>query len=57
MVVDTFAAGKHLYLEKTMTYNIPHAAELVKVAKKHPKQTIQIGHQYINTDTRPCIKR
>lgn len=39
-------AGKQLYLEKTMTYDIPQAQELVRLARQHPKQTLQVGHQY-----------
>lgn len=39
-------AGKHVYLEKTMTYNITQALELVNIASKKPKQVLQVGHQY-----------
>ncbi|WP_316838838.1 Gfo/Idh/MocA family oxidoreductase [Pedobacter gandavensis] len=39
-------AGKHVYLEKTMTYDIPEAFALVDLVKKHPQQTLQVGHQY-----------
>jgi predicted dehydrogenase len=46
VAIDVLKAGKHLYLEKTMTYNIPQALELVKLAKDHPRQVVQIGHQY-----------
>lgn len=43
---DTLKAGKHVYLEKTMTYNIPQAIDLVHLAKNYGAQTLQIGHQY-----------
>ena len=43
---DALKAGKHVYLEKTMTYDIPEAFALVELMKKHPKQTLQVGHQY-----------
>jgi predicted dehydrogenase len=43
---DALLAGKHVYLEKTMTYNIPQAIELVKLAASKPHQILQIGHQY-----------
>jgi predicted dehydrogenase len=43
---DALEAGKHVYLEKTMTYAIPQALELVSIAKRHARQTLQIGHQY-----------
>ena len=43
---DALAAGKHIYLEKTMTYDIPQALELVRLAQLRPTQTLQVGHQY-----------
>src|SRR5690349_1736670 len=46
---DALAAGKHVYLEKTMTYNIPQAIDLVKLAKARPNQVLQVGHQYRST--------
>jgi predicted dehydrogenase len=39
-------AGKHVYLEKTMTYNIQEALDLVKLTKQYSKQVLQVGHQY-----------
>ncbi len=42
----TLMANKHIYLEKTMTYNISQALELVAVKKQHPNQILQVGHQY-----------
>ncbi len=38
--------NKHIYLEKTMTYSIPQALELVELKKSYPKLTLQVGHQY-----------
>jgi len=46
VAIDALSAGKHVYLEKTMTYNIPQALQLVAKAKQHPKQVLQVGHQY-----------
>lgn len=43
---DAVLAGKHVYLEKTMTYNITQALELKKIVKLHPKQIFQVGYQY-----------
>lgn len=43
---DSLAAGKQVYLEKTMTYDIPQALSLVKIAEKYPRQVLQVGHQY-----------
>lgn len=39
-------AGKHVYLEKAMTYDDKQALQLVELVSKYPKQTVQIGHQY-----------
>ena len=46
IAADALAAGKHVFLEKTMTYNIPEASKLVQLAKQHPAQVVQVGHQY-----------
>lgn len=39
-------AGKQVFLEKTMTYDIPQAQELVRLVQQRPAQTLQVGHQY-----------
>jgi predicted dehydrogenase len=39
-------SGKHLFLEKTMVFNIDQALELNKLSKQYPNQIIQVGHQY-----------
>jgi predicted dehydrogenase len=46
IAIDVLASGKHLYLEKTMTYNIPQAIDLLKRATRYSKQILQVGHQY-----------
>lgn len=46
IAVAALKAGKHIYLEKTMTYNITEALDLVDIARKHPDQILQVGHQY-----------
>jgi predicted dehydrogenase len=46
---DALLAGKHVYLEKTMTYSIDQTLDLVKVAKTRNNQVVQIGHQYRST--------
>lgn len=43
---DALKAGKHVYLEKTMTYNTSQALDLVSLVKKSPKLVFQVGHQY-----------
>lgn len=47
MAVDALKAGKHVYLEKTMTYSIPQAIDLVKLSGSFPGQILQVGHQLI----------
>ena len=46
MMVDACAAGKAVYVEKTMTYNVEEAMELRKLVKQYPKQVFQVGYQY-----------
>ena len=43
--LDTLAAGKDLYAEKTMTWSIPEADQCLTAAKES-KRVIQIGLQY-----------
>jgi predicted dehydrogenase len=43
---DAVLAGKHVYVEKTMTYNIEQALALRKLVKQYPKQVFQVGYQY-----------
>src|SRR5690606_28406685 len=46
VATDALQAGKHVYLEKTMTHTIDEANQLVAAAGRHPTQVLQIGHQY-----------
>lgn len=46
MAKDAISAGKHVYVEKTMTYNIEQALSLARIMKQHPRQVLQVGHQY-----------
>ncbi|WP_158829233.1 Gfo/Idh/MocA family protein [Mucilaginibacter lacusdianchii] len=39
-------SGRHLYLEKTMTYTIDQALDLVKLMHNRNTQVLQVGHQY-----------
>lgn len=43
---DAVLAGKHVYVEKTMTYNTDQALALRKLVKQYPKQVFQVGYQY-----------
>src|SRR5437763_9204707 len=57
--LDTIAAGKDLYSEKTMTWSIPEAVECRKAAQKSDR-VVQIGLQFESSgslaDTRQWIK-
>ena len=57
--VDTLAAGKDLYSEKTMTWSIPEAERCLDAAKKSDR-VIQIGLQHESSgqlaDTKKWIK-
>jgi predicted dehydrogenase len=57
--LDTLAAGKDLYSEKTMTWSIPEADKCLAAAKES-KRVIQIGLQHQSsgalTDARQWIK-
>ncbi|MFD2160769.1 Gfo/Idh/MocA family protein [Paradesertivirga mongoliensis] len=43
---NAIRAEKHVYLEKTMTYNANQAFELIEIKKKYPAKVLQVGHQY-----------
>ena len=43
---DAVLAGKAVYVEKTMTYNVEEALALRKLVKQYPKQVFQVGYQY-----------
>lgn len=45
MAVDALGANKHVYNEKTMTYNIEQALDLTKKVDKTDR-IFQVGHQY-----------
>jgi predicted dehydrogenase len=57
--MDTLAAGKDLYAEKTMTWSIPEADQCLQAAKKSDR-VIQIGLQHESSgalaDTKKWIK-
>lgn len=44
--VDTLAAGKDLYCEKTMTWSIEEAESCLAAAKKASKQVVGVGQQH-----------
>ena len=40
---DALEAGKHVYCEKPMTHTTDQAVHLRNVARRHPKQVLQVG--------------
>jgi predicted dehydrogenase len=46
IAAEAVKAGKHVYLEKTMTYNAAQTIELRNLCSAYPRQTLQVGHQY-----------
>lgn len=57
--VDTIAAGKDIYSEKTMTWSIPEAEQCLQAAKNSDR-VVQIGLQHVSdgslADTKQWIK-
>lgn len=45
MVIDALDSGKHIYCEKTMTYEKDHARDLIKKVEAS-NRTFLVGHQY-----------
>ncbi len=46
MAMDALAAGKHVYLEKSLAYDIPQARALLAKVRSTPKLVFQVGFQY-----------
>jgi predicted dehydrogenase len=46
MVLAALDAGKHVFVEKCMAYSVAQCDELVKAARSHGKQVLQVGHQH-----------
>jgi predicted dehydrogenase len=44
MVLDSLAAGKHVYVEKPMTYSIPEGKQIIEAVKKSGK-LLMVGSQ------------
>lgn len=45
MAMDALRAGKHVYLEKPMTWTVPETYELRTLARNNPHLAFQLGHQ------------
>jgi predicted dehydrogenase len=45
MALDALEAGKHIYLEKSLAYDVPQTLELVKKVTAS-RQVFQVGYQY-----------
>ncbi len=50
MAIEAARAGKHVYLEKPMTWNVPETYELVKAVKEN-NIIFQLGHQGRQTES------
>jgi predicted dehydrogenase len=46
IALRALAAGKHVFLEKTLAYSISQCEQLVRAAKASPKLVFQVGHQH-----------
>jgi predicted dehydrogenase len=59
--LDTLAAGKDLYCEKTMTWSVDEAETCMNAAKKNPKRVIGVGQQHNSAgyfvDARQWVKQ
>ncbi|WP_019540816.1 Gfo/Idh/MocA family protein [Proteiniphilum acetatigenes] len=45
MAMDAIRAGKHVYVEKPMTWTVPETYELRSLARSNPQLVFQLGHQ------------
>lgn len=45
MAMDALKAGKHVYVEKPMTWTVPETYALRSLAKNNPHLVFQLGHQ------------
>ncbi|ULB33922.1 MULTISPECIES: Gfo/Idh/MocA family protein [Proteiniphilum] len=45
MAMDAIMAGKHVYLEKPMTWTVPETYKLRSIVKSNPQLVFQLGHQ------------
>ncbi len=43
MVLEALAAGKHVYIEKPMCWNIEQTTDIVRAQERYSKQVIQVG--------------
>ncbi len=46
MAIAALEAGKHVYLEKSMTYSIEEALKLTQLVRQHKNLIFQVGYQY-----------
>jgi predicted dehydrogenase len=47
--VASIEAGKHVYQEKTMAFNVEHAKAMRAAYDKNRKLTVAVGHQHVST--------
>ncbi len=46
MAIDSLAAGKHTYCEKTMAYNVDQTIQMLQAVNSTSGLIFQVGHQY-----------
>ena len=46
--IDALEAGAHVYIEKTMAFNLEHAKRMRRVRDRFPRQVVQVGIQSLS---------
>lgn len=57
IAVEAIKENKHVYVEKTMTYDINQAIDLERKVLNKPDLVFQVGHQYHYYDMYPKVKK
>lgn len=57
ITLDALDAGKHVYVEKPLTYSIEEGLEVVDAVKRNPKLKLQCGIQGMSDDSYPTAHK